>query len=74
VGYDSFALREVEVVECASITKPHACSLITAWKIVPVALLDRSMVRAESQRPALVVKQAAAVSDELRLAARFAAN
>jgi len=68
VGYGSLAIREIEIVECASIMKPHTCSRIPVAKLVPIALFGTTVVRAERQRSTLVVKEAVTIRNEICLA------
>lgn len=74
VGYRGLAVRQIQIVECASVTEAYACSRIPAGEVILIALLGSTTVRAERQRPALFVEQVAASRNKMCLAMQFAPN
>ena len=69
VAYDRLAMRQVQVVEFASVTKTYGCAHIPARKFVSIALFGRAVVRAECQSSKLAVEERRASGREMCVSA-----
>jgi hypothetical protein len=58
--YEGLSVRQIQLAECAAVSKAHQCSRAPAVKIISKSLLRDPIVRAKAERPAFLVEQAVA--------------